>query len=156
VDREIAQSVQDLLDERAIRALLLEFVSAVDARDWDRYSRAFAPDGAFEILGQRRVGREAIAAGPARDLTRFARTQHFSTNHVVALDGDRATATAYVIAVHVPDAARPDEHADIGGCYHCKCVRTDEGWRFAEIRIEVLWTGGLEFTIPDAPTTESD
>jgi uncharacterized protein (TIGR02246 family) len=150
VSPETAGALQDLLDERAIRALLIEFVSAVDNRDWQRYASAFAEDGAFEILGQRRVGREAIAAGPARDLTRFDRTQHFSTNHVVEIDGDSARATAYLYAVHVPDATRPSEHEDIGGCYRCRCRRTAEGWRFSEVRLEIWWTAGGEFVIPEA------
>lgn len=143
--------MQELLDERAIRALLLEYLTAIDNKDWDRYARAFAEDGEFEIMGQRRVGRAEIAAGPARDLAHFGRTQHYSTNHVVELDGDRAQASAYVYAVHIPDAKQPSEHADIGGCYRCSCVRTSEGWRFREIRLEIWWTGGAEFAIPDAP-----
>jgi uncharacterized protein (TIGR02246 family) len=137
-------------DEDEIRELMLTFGRALDERDWDAYANTFAADGTFEIMGQRRVGRAEIAAGPARDLTQFDRTQHYSTNHRVELDGDRATASHYLLAVHVPDAERPNEHADVGGRYLCECRRTSDGWRFSEVRLEVWWTRGIEFEIEQA------
>jgi uncharacterized protein (TIGR02246 family) len=134
-------------DEAEIRELMITFAQALDERDWDKYANTFAEDGAFEIMGQRRVGRAEIAAGPARDLTRFDRTQHYSTNHRVGVDGDRATASHYLLAIHVPDGTRPGEHADVGGRYLCECRRTLEGWRFSEVRLEIWWTRGVDFEI---------
>src|SRR6266566_4262697 len=96
--------LQRLLDEAEIRSLMLTFARGLDDRDWTAYAGTFAEDGVFEILGQRREGREAITAGPARDLPRYERTQHFSTNQEVHVHGDMATARSYFIAVHIPDA----------------------------------------------------
>jgi len=145
--------LQRLLDEAEIRDLLLAFAHGLDGKDWDAYANTFAEDGVFEIFGQQRVGRAAIAAGPERDLTEFDRTQHFSTNHVIAIDGDTATARSYLLAIHIPDADEPDVHTDIGGCYRCTCRRTDEGWRFSHVRPEVWWSAGTPFAIEDAPAT---
>ena len=97
-------ALRRLLDEAEISQLMLAFARGLDEQDWDGYANTFAPDGVFEILGQRRVGREQIAAGPARDLTRYARTQHFSSNHRIEVRGDSATASHDLLAVHVPDA----------------------------------------------------
>jgi len=143
--------LQRLLDEAEIRDLLLAFAHALDDKDWGAYAATFTEDGVFEILGQRRVGRAEIAAGPARDLTRFDRTQHFSTNHVIALDGDMASARSYLLGVHLPDAGQPAQHADVGGTYRCECRRTDEGWKLSHVALEVWWSGGAEFGIEDAP-----
>jgi uncharacterized protein (TIGR02246 family) len=148
---EPSLGIQRLVDEAEISQLMLAFARGLDERDWKSYANTFTEDGVFEILGQRRVGRAEIAAGPARDLTRFARTQHFSSNHRIEIDGDVATASHHLLAVHVPDASRPAEHADIGGRYVCKCRRTDEGWRFSEVRLEIFWTGGIQFGIESAP-----
>jgi uncharacterized protein (TIGR02246 family) len=145
--------LQRLLDEAEIRDLLLAFAHGLDDKDWAAYAGTFTEDGVFEILGQRRVGRAEIAAGPQRDLTRFDRTQHFSTNHVIAIDGDTASARSYLLGVHIPDAHQPEVHTDIGGCYHCTCRRTDEGWRFSHVRIEVWWNAGTPFAIEHAPET---
>jgi uncharacterized protein (TIGR02246 family) len=143
--------LQRLVDEAEIRDLLLAFAHALDDKDWSAYAATFTEDGVFEILGQRRVGRAEIAAGPARDLTRFDRTQHFSTNHVIVLDGDVATARSYLLAVHIPDAEQATQHADIGGTYRCACRRTDEGWRFSHVALEVWWSAGGQFDIQDTP-----
>jgi uncharacterized protein (TIGR02246 family) len=143
-------SLQTLLDERAIRGLIHRFGLSLDAKDWDAYAGTFTDDGAFEILGQRRTGRAAIAAGPSRDLARYDRLQHLFANLTVTVEGDRATGQWYLVGVHIPAASDPARHADIGGCYRYTCQRTDEGWRFAAVRLEVWWTGGDDFRLADA------
>jgi uncharacterized protein (TIGR02246 family) len=147
--------LQRLLAEAEIRDLLLAFANGLDDKDWAAYASTFTEDGVFEILGQRRVGRAEIAAGPERDLTSFDRTQHFSTNHLIAVDGDAATTRSYLLGVHLPRADQPAVHTDIGGCYHCTCLRTDEGWRFTHVRLEVWWIAGTPFAIEDAPATSA-
>jgi hypothetical protein len=61
---------------------------------------------------------------------------HHLSSIAVTLDGDRATATSYVMA---PIAAAGEGPMDVlftvGAVYHDKIVRTPEGWRIAE-RIE--------------------
>jgi uncharacterized protein (TIGR02246 family) len=146
---DTAAAVRLLLDEREIRGLISAFGAALDRKDWTAYAETFAPDGEFEIMGQRRVGREQIAAGPARDLAKFARLQHFVANQVVDLHGDEASGQWYLFAVHVPDGEHPERHADIGGRYRFRCRRMPDGWRFGEVRLEVLWSGGLGFAVED-------
>lgn len=138
-----------LLDEREILALAVAFGTALDRKDWAAYAATFAEDGTFEIMGQQRVGRAAIAAGPARDLERFDRLQHLVANQIIDVDGDEARGQWYLFGIHVPDAERPAQHADIGGCYRFHCRRTAEGWRFADVRLEVLWHAGLGFAVDE-------
>jgi uncharacterized protein (TIGR02246 family) len=142
-------TLQLLLDERELRALMVAFGSALDRKDWAAYAETFAADGEFEIMGQRRAGHEAIAAGPARDLEKFAALQHLVANQTVAVDGDEATGQWYLFGIHVPDGERRDRHADIGGCYRYRARRTPDGWRFSDVRLEVLWTSGMNFGIDD-------
>ncbi len=138
-----------LLDEREIRALILRFAGSLDRKDWASYAETFTVDGEFEIMGQRRAGRAAIAAGPERDLSKFARLQHIVANESIAVDGDVAEGHWYLFGIHVPSGDRPGEHADIGGCYRFRARRTAAGWRFAEVRLEVLWNAGVTFTLDD-------
>jgi hypothetical protein len=53
----------------------------------------------------------------------------------------------YLFGIHVPRGDRPAEHADIGGCYRFRARRTGDGWRFAEVHLEVLWNAGATFTV---------
>ena len=138
-----------LLDEREIRDLIVSAWAGIDRKDWDTYANAFAEDGEFEILGQRRKGREAIVAGPSRDLAKYDRLQHIVTNEIVRVDGDAAEGQWYAVAVHVPDAAAPGDHADVGLRYRFRARRGGDGWRFAEVVLEVLWTSGMGFAIAD-------
>jgi uncharacterized protein (TIGR02246 family) len=147
VDAGPEAGMQRLLDESEISRLLLSFGAALDRKDWSAYAETFTEDGVFEIMGQKRRGRDEIVAGPARDLERYDRLQHFSSNHVIEVDGDTATASHYLIAVHVPDGEQPASHADVGGRYLCECRRTEEGWKLSHVRLEVLWSGGERFGI---------
>lgn len=144
---DIEARLQALEDRQAVSDLMLAFGAALDAKDWARYANLFLEDGKFTILGQARHGREEIVAGPRRDLERYAALQHYSTNHKVAVDGDIAISSHYLIAIHVPDAGEPTLHGDAGGRYDCRCVRTADGWRFAEVELFGFWLGGERFEI---------
>jgi uncharacterized protein (TIGR02246 family) len=135
--------------ERDIVRLIRDAWAAIDRKDWDSYANAFAEDGEFEIMGQRRKGREEIVAGPARDLARYDGLQHLVMNEVVDVDGDRAAGQWYAIAVHVPDASDPGTHADVGLRYRFKARRQDERWQFEEAVIEIIWTSGMSFGIEE-------
>lgn len=147
----VEEQLRELLDKQEISELMVAFTGALDAKDWHAYGETFVEDASFTIMGQTRHGREAIAAGPARDLERYARLQHLSANHRVSVDGDEAQASHYLFGVHVPTDAEPSQHADIGGRYDCRCVRTADGWRFADVVLTVLWTAGGHFGIEDDP-----
>jgi uncharacterized protein (TIGR02246 family) len=151
VVRTAEHGLRTLLDEREIVALIRSAWAGIDRKDWAAYANAFADDGEFEILGQRRKGREAIVAGPSRDLAGFAALQHIVTNEIVRVDGDAAEGQWYAIAVHVPSAEDPGTHADVGLRYRFRARRGDDGWRFAEVVLEVLWTSGASFAIVDEP-----
>ena len=143
--------VQDPADELAIRRLIVSGWGALDRKDWDAYAAAFADDGEFEIFGQRRRGRAEIVAGRARDLAKYDALQHLVMNELVEVDGDEASGRWYAVAIHVPDATRPAEHADVGLRYTFRARRAADGWRFAEVRLEPLWTAGLSVVIEDPP-----
>lgn len=140
--------------ERDVVRLIRDTWAAIDRKDWDAYADAFAEDGEFEIMGQRRKGREEIAAGPRRDLARYDGLQHLVMNELVDVDGDRATGSWYAIAVHIPDASDPGTHADVGLRYRFQAARQAGEWRFTEAVIQVIWTGGVSFGIEERPDGE--
>lgn len=141
------RDIDALFDRIDIGELLVAYCETLDTGQWDAYGELFTEDAVFSLHDQRRVGRDAIVAGPPRDLPKYDSVQHYSTNHLVTVEGDEARARHYVIGVHVPDSGEPSLHADAGGYYECRCVRTPAGWRFAEVQAEVLWTAGLKFEL---------
>jgi uncharacterized protein (TIGR02246 family) len=144
-------SLERIAAEHDVRDLIISAWAAIDRKDWTTYANAFAEDGEFEILGQRRRGRADIVAGPARDLEKFDGLQHIISNIVVRIDGDAADGQWYCIAVHVPDGAHPEQHADVGLRYRFCARRSADGWRFAEVVITPVWASGMRFEIEDPP-----
>jgi uncharacterized protein (TIGR02246 family) len=141
-------ALQRLVDESDLRKLMLAMPRCLDMRDWDGYGNLFTEDAIFEIAGQVRVGRQAIADGPRGDLEKlYERTRHFMGNIYIDVDGDEAHIVSYVIAVHIPVAADMATHADVGGGYRAIARRTDEGWRFTECHVDMFWASGAEFKL---------
>jgi hypothetical protein len=46
------------------------------------------------------------------------------------------------MAAHVLEGGNPSLHADGAGWYRCSLRRTDEGWRFARVALEIRYTSG--------------
>jgi hypothetical protein len=126
---------QQLLAERAIERLILDYAAHNDAAAWEavaalyvaegRMSRPTAPDVYIE-------GREAILAAfrerPAR------RSRHICANIRVEIESaGEARATSQILLFTSAGAA------PLVGTYHDRLVLTGEGWRFAERR------GSLDF-----------
>jgi len=67
-------------------------------------------------------------------------THHISTNHQITIDGATAASRSCLQAVHV--GATPFEHWDGGGWYDSTCRRTPQGWKFASVKLGILWLTG--------------
>lgn len=148
-----AGELAGLAAELEVRNLIVSAWAAIDRKDWDTYANSFAEDGEFEIMGQRRQGRAEIVAGPKRDLAKYDVLQHIVTNVTVHVNADDADGQWYAIAVHVPDASDPGRHADVGLRYRFRASRRPDGWCFAEVVLDALWSAGIAFEIEDeAPT----
>jgi uncharacterized protein (TIGR02246 family) len=138
-----AQQLQWLVDRAAISDLLIDFARALDDQDWEGYAANYAPEGTLGFNGQvMHKGREGLAEFVRSGLGRYAGTHHLSANHAITLDGDHATTRSYLIAAHVLDARDPFTHADGAGWYRCALRRTDDGWRFTQVMVEIRYLSG--------------
>lgn len=133
-----------LLDRQELCELMNRYAAAIDLRDWARLGAVFV-DGEIEA-DFTSMGVKEIFRGPAgewvervrRTIVGFDATQHFFANHLVELDGDRATDTRYMQARH----QLGDAHYTIGGFYTGHMVRTVSGWRIARYRLTVAFHDG--------------
>lgn len=128
------ESLQALVDESAIRDLVRRYAHCVWQRDAAGAAALFASDAVMDT-GDRPplVGRAAILD----EYTRVFTTSGFLPfihNHVIDLQGDRATGTAYIDL-----KARVDGRAMEGwGYYDDEYARTPEGWRFQRRRLNLV------------------
>ena len=131
-------SVQEISDRMEINNLLIDYCSAVDARDIDAFDNLFTADAHIDYtaLGGIKGNLEEIKAYLKKALALFSNSQHLIANSRVWLDGD--TATARTICHNPMQLTRDDksEHVIFYGLWYIdKLVRTEEGWRFKE-RVE--------------------
>jgi len=135
--------LQWLVDRAAIGDLLIDFARALDDRDWASYAENYAPEGTLSFNGHlAHEGQKGLAAFVEAGLGQYAGTHHVSANHAISVDGDVAATRSYLIAAHIFDATDPQRHADGAGWYTCKLRRTDSGWRFTEVSVEIKYLSG--------------
>ena len=143
--------LQLLLDRDHISQVLHTYATAIDTRDWELLASCFTEDleADFRAFGGREgvTGREAWVEIIKGTIAGLDATQHLTANHVHRIDGDTATLTAYLQAVHRLDSARGDPEYTVGGYYTCDMARgtpdeVNDGWRMRRSSLSVTWHRG--------------
>lgn len=130
------EMVRELWDREMIRELTYQYGLAIEAQDEGRMADLFTENGSvdFTALGQGVIsGREAIAAF-YRSTWRL-RVRPFFTNHVIRVEGARATGVC-----SLENRATRDGESLIGaGRLHDEYEKVDGAWRFASRRVEMFY-----------------
>lgn len=124
----------DAADRMEITELLHRYAYAVDNGDFELLAEVFTPDATVDfgsvdqyVEGASVVkGLPAIRAWFAKALEPFPGVLHFMTNHRIELDGDEARSETLMQVLHM----------SMGGIYRGHAVRTPDGWRFDQFRLE--------------------
>lgn len=131
-------------DDRAlIENMSNHYMVAVDAGDIDTVMKTWADDGVLEWVGGVEHGRDAIrkamsnfGGGAVMDslpptATERPRTQHQIVNHVININGDKATSFAYWFAL-----TNKTTHGQIEvlymGHYEDELARINGTWKFTK------------------------
>jgi hypothetical protein len=140
------------LDRAEVCELVDRYIHLLDSaddpeRDDEAYRRVFTDDVRLTFPIGQRQGIAGLAEFQRSAYLCWGSTFHLSGNHVVDLDGDRATVRAQVWALHVQQAGSPmgldtAHRFDVGGFYSASAVRLACGWRIAALEFVVLWTAG--------------
>lgn len=146
-----AATLQALVDRQAIVDTVVRYAWALDRKDWDLARACFADEVEADYGDLRGRPPERITAEEFVRLRREAlaslATHHLSANHLVSIEGDRATCvSAFLIhrLAPAPDEA-PSEVPrtfDSLGHYVHGLVRGPGGWRIARVTQTVAWNRG--------------
>ena len=121
----------DLANRAAIHDLFTRYCCALDNGEVETVVACFTADAALKSPVIDIEGHAAIRAFAGRFAAqRAAGTQfrHMVTNIAVTVDGDRATATAYLLVVISKDGS----HRTLPpGRYECDLVKQNGVWRFS-------------------------
>jgi hypothetical protein len=99
--------VQQMLDEQAVRDVVVRYFVGVDRRDAELIGSAYHPDAVDDRGHHSYVGATAgpdIVASNAKSMTS---TRHHVTSQLVELDGDTARCETYCQGVHVTAGDTP-------------------------------------------------
>jgi ketosteroid isomerase-like protein len=136
-----------ITDADAVRSLLATYAERLDAGDFAGMAALFADaEVTSESSGMHVRGTAEVLDIFERSTRRFPdgtpRTKHITTNGIVEVDGDTATARSYFTVVQRTDVL-PMQPV-IAGRYHDEFRRDADGrWRFSRREILIDLTGDL-------------
>ena len=146
------EALQRLVDENEIRRLVLTWFDGVDTHSAERIQSAWADEVYTEYVGFPDMGTPPIPAGTVkmadrarstiRMLEQFDAHQHVNTNHLVEIDGDRATCSSMGIGTHYLKMERGDPWSIMGVRYEVEAERLSHGWRLTRLKWILLWMSG--------------
>jgi hypothetical protein len=137
----------EIEDRLAILDLIGRLALTIDGRDWTALGKLFT-----DVVYHDRTsltGGEPMTLGVAefvdgwrQTLQRMDAVHHQITNHVISLDGDRATCAANMQGTHVLANATGGPMWTVGGRHDYQLTRTPDGWRIAGLTFTLQWATG--------------
>jgi ketosteroid isomerase-like protein len=131
-------AVQELVNRHAITDLIYAYCFHFDNNEPDAVAALFTEDATVDYGPESAtiVGSAAIAATIAVGLEQtFAATSHHVSNIQIVFESpDRARSVTYLYAWHRCVDGSPN--GELWGRYRHRFVRTDAGWRIAELLLE--------------------
>jgi SnoaL-like protein len=155
IDQIGDKDLRDLLERGRVVALVDHYVTTLDEpssfdEGWAR--SLFTEDVRLEHEIAVLEGIEEVAAAHRMVMARWERTFHFSANHHIEFEGERAHLTARLMAIHVHPGENPPDPLIAANLLEADAVLTSNGWRFDRFAPRTLWRCGQP---PEASSTES-
>jgi ketosteroid isomerase-like protein len=133
------QIIRDLAEKQAIYELMAHYADRIDANDPLGAAACFAEDG-LGVYWQDCVGPKAIGERLIGILDQFHATSHHLSNVQIRLNGDTATAQAYVYAFHRVKKSM-DTPMHYWGRWVDELAKINGEWKFK--RREVVGIGSI-------------
>ncbi len=140
-------TVEELLEIEQIRALRDAYSACLDGRDAAALAELFCADAVCEFpdrLGGDRIGRDAILGEFTTLVAALGEPSgavHVVTNPWITLTGpDTARGSCYLIDLRGSEPAAAQSPVLLIGRYEDEYRKVDGRWRFARIRMPMLWS----------------
>ncbi|WP_052847743.1 nuclear transport factor 2 family protein [Streptomyces avicenniae] len=126
-------------DRAEIADLLTRLARLIDEKRWDDAGTVYADDIAVHSpRGGELRGLDEVVAFMKRAEVAGEHTQHVTTDLLVEVQGDHASAAANSLVFFHRDGQAP--HLTSGLRLDSALTRTPAGWRISEWRITLAWT----------------
>ncbi|MBI4860667.1 MAG: nuclear transport factor 2 family protein [Candidatus Riflebacteria bacterium] len=146
-----------LLDERELVRLTNEIDVAVDRKEWDRARSFFTENVRVDftsLVGGTAVTIKAgeLISGWRTNLFADKKTMHLRGNHLVTIDGDRATVYSHGYAWNQLPGVGTDLW-EVWGNYTHEMTRTQQGWRVTAMTFVKTYERGNSLVRTFLPST---
>jgi 3-phenylpropionate/cinnamic acid dioxygenase small subunit len=130
----------ELLDRQHIVDLVTSVGRCLDERDFEALRDLFTGDATIATPGGTVSGHDALVAQARRGHSRDKGIQHVITNHLVEIDGDRASVRANLLVAFA--ASGPDDPQPflLGEVYRFELRRSADGWRISSLSSTPVWS----------------
>jgi SnoaL-like domain len=143
-----SESLQTLLDERAIRRCILRYCHGTDRHDWHMVQECYLP-GAVDNHGSFNGTPENLADWLESNSQKRGAKQHFIANQTIEIAGDSAVCESYYLCYieFIDDPECEDDGAAsavvMGGRYVDWLSRYEDDWRIAHRTVLLDWSRDL-------------
>ncbi|WP_243725525.1 nuclear transport factor 2 family protein [Actinomadura rubrisoli] len=107
----------------------------LDEKQFDDARTVLTEDVEVRTAGGASRGVDVVAEQARRN--HQVPTQHFITNPLIEVDGDRAAISANLLVVF----AHEDGRRVLGEIYELEAARTADGWRISRVQARPIWEG---------------
>lgn len=120
-------------DRQHLSALVSRLGRWLDDKNFGDGRAVFTEDAEAHTLGGVSKGVDALSEQARRNHT--VPTQHFITNPLIEVDGDKAVISANLLVVFVHEGGP----RMLGERYDLQAARTPDGWRLSRIQAHPIW-----------------
>ena len=131
-------------DRRDIEAILFRYAELLDTKRYARLTEVFTQDARAHYVGMAECnGVASIVNLVSGVLDQCGNTQHLLGNVRIDMQGDEATSSCYLQAIHVGLGDYSDRLLTVWGEYRDRLVRTPAaGWRITHRELTTLHAQG--------------
>ena len=130
----------ELADRQHIVDLVTSVGRCLDERDFDGLRGLFTDEATVATPGGTVRGHDALVAQARRGHSRDKGIQHVITNHLVDIDGDRASVRANLLVAFAASGPEDPQPFLLGEVYRFELRRTAAGWRITSLSSTPVWS----------------
>ena len=136
--------MSEFKDYREIESVLNLYTTALDTREFERLRDVFTPDAlvSYPALDVQCDGVEAVIELVTGALAQCGSTQHLLGNVEIDVQGDQASASCYLQAIHLGLGDFEGEIYTVWGQYRDKLKKTASGWRISYRELAYIHDSG--------------
>lgn len=131
-------------DYREIEAVLNRYATSLDSKQYAGLKDVFTSEVLVNYIGMgvECSGVDSVIELVSGVLNQCGNTQHILSNFRIDVQGDRATASCYLQAIHVGLGDCSDQLLTVWGEYRDELQKTGDGWRISYRELTVIHSEG--------------